>query len=55
MLGILTAAETEMYESSKRNEETQILQKMKPETKDANNQFDGIDIKNIEKDIKEME
>lgn len=38
MLSILTAAETEMYESSKRQEETQQLNKsngFKPPMKDA--------------------
>lgn len=39
MLSILTAAETEMYESSKKHEETQALSKSgtmpKPPSKDA--------------------
>jgi hypothetical protein len=48
MLGILTAAETEMYESSKRNEETQNLQKAKPEMRDAQIQFDGKNVKEKE-------
>jgi hypothetical protein len=35
MLSILTAAETEMYESSKKHEETQQIQSPKPPSRDA--------------------
>lgn len=35
MLSILTAAETEMYESSKKQEETQQIQSPKPPSRDA--------------------
>jgi hypothetical protein len=61
MLSILTAAETEMYESSKKHEETQQLNKSgtfsKPPSRDASCEVHIInseDLKSLESTIKEL-
>ena len=60
MLSILTAAETEMYESSKKQEESQQMQKsgtIKPPMKDAEASvalLDSAEFANLEKQYKDL-